>query len=115
MFKITRIKNLTLTKETFTRNIPEDIWGNPQDLTNNMIKLVLKIEPSMAYRVYDEFEQKFISQNPDGSFVVTATFPEDEWVYCYVLSFGNYAEVLEPVHVRDIIIKKLQQNLMKYL
>ncbi len=115
LFKITRIKNLTLNKETFTRNIPEDIWGNPKDLTLKMIKLVLKIEPEMAYRAYDEFEQEFIMKNTNGSFVVTATLPEDEWVYSYVLSFGNHAEVLEPVHVREIIKRKLEENLKKYL
>ncbi|PKM76245.1 MAG: hypothetical protein CVU90_13440 [Firmicutes bacterium HGW-Firmicutes-15] len=41
----------------------------------------------------------------DGSFIVTATFPEDEWFYGYVLSYGNYAEVLEPRHIRETKIE----------
>jgi predicted DNA-binding transcriptional regulator YafY len=115
MFKITRIKNLTLTMGTFTRNIPENIRSNPRDVVNKTVKFVLKIEPNMAFRVYDEFEQECITKNPDGSFMVTATFPEDEWVYSYILSFGNYAEIMEPMHIREIIKRKLEQNLEKYL
>lgn len=68
----------------------------------------------MAYRVYDEFEQEFISKNPDGSSNVMVTFPENEWVYGYVLSFGDYAEVVEPAHVREILKRKLEQNLKIY-
>lgn len=115
IFKVTRIKNLTISKETFTRVVPEDIWGNPKDHNNRMLKLVLKIESRMAYRIYDEFEEAYISKNPDGSFTVTSTFPEDEWVYGYILSFGNYAEVLEPERVREIIKRKLEDSLRKYL
>lgn len=115
LFKVTRIKNLIVTKETFTRNIPENIWNHSNTPTYKMVKLVLKIEPSMAYRVYDEFEQEWISRNPDGSFIVTVTYPEDEWVYGYILSFGDFAEVLEPKHIREIIRRKLEKNIKKYL
>lgn len=115
IYKVTRIKNLTLTEKSFTRNIPENIWGNSQDRNNKIVKLVLQIEPRMAYRIYDEFEQEAVSINPDGSFIVSASFPEDEWVYGYVLSFGDYAEVLEPKHIRDIVKRKLDASLKKYL
>ncbi|MFZ5967353.1 MAG: WYL domain-containing protein [Bacillota bacterium] len=45
--------------------------------------------------------------------MVTAIFPEDEWVYGYVLSYGNYVEVLEPFHIREIIIGKMKDSLNK--
>lgn len=119
LFKITRIKNLTLTNETFTRNIQNDIRRVPQDLTNTvtkkMVTLVLKIDPCMAYRVYDEFDQECILKNQDGSFTVTAFYPENEWVYGYVLSFGDFVEVIEPEYMRDIITRKLENSLRKYL
>lgn len=119
IFKINRIKNLTPTNETFERHVQEDIWRYPQDMTNNltdkMVPLVLKIDPCMAYRVYDEFDQEFILKNQDGSFTVTAIYPENEWVYGYVLSFGNFVEVVEPEYVREIIKRKLNDTLRKYL
>lgn len=115
LFKITRIKNLTCLKESFKREIPENIWGDSQKYHNRIVKLILKIDARMAYRVFDEFEQEYIEKNPDGSFDVTAFFPEDEWVYGYILSYGNYAEVLEPKHIREIIKTKMEESLKKYL
>lgn len=115
VFKVTRIKNLARSEETFKRDIPSDIWGNPQDYNERMVKLALKIEARMAYRIYDEFDPEYITTNPDGSFTVTTTFPEDEWVYGYILSYGNYAEVLEPKHIRKIIKRKMEESLKKYL
>lgn len=115
MFKVTRIKNLICSMETFSREIPGDIWNDSLDMNNRTVKLVLKIESRMAYRVYDEFDQDSIAKNPDGSFVVQVNYIEDEWVYGYILSYGNDAEVIEPEHVRDIIQKKLEASLRKYL
>jgi len=114
MFKITRINNLYCLKEAFKRDIPSDIWGNSEAYCDRMITLVLRIEARMAYRVYDEFNQEFISKNEDGSFTVTTIFPEDEWVYGYVLSYGGYAEVLEPKHVRKTIKGRFEEGLKKY-
>lgn len=115
MFKVTRVKNLVLSNEKFSRNIPEVIYNESHKETNKFIKFVMKIESSMAYRVYDEFGQGDITKNADGSFIVTVNLPEDEWVYGYAMSFGDYGEVLEPEHVREIIKRKLENNLKKYL
>ncbi|MCX8131523.1 MAG: YafY family transcriptional regulator [Clostridia bacterium] len=115
MFKVIRIKNLICSMETFERDAPENIWINPQEYNNRMVKLVLKIEARMEYRLFDEFDQGYIVRNADGSFTVTATFPEDEWVYGYILSYGNHAEVLEPEHIRKIVKSKMEDSLKKYL
>lgn len=116
MFKIIRIKSLSCLKETFIRNIPNIVWDKPeQSCSDKLITLILKIDARMAYRLYDEFDQEYIVKNADGNFTVTATFPESEWVYGYVLSYGNYVEVLEPKHIREIIRKKIEESLKKYL
>lgn len=115
IFKITRIKNLCCLTENFKRDPPTDIWGKPEAYLPRMITLVLRIEARMAYRLYDEFSQECIVKNADGSFTATATFPEDEWVYSYILSYGDYAEVLAPKHIREIIKSKFADGLKKYL
>lgn len=48
-------------------------------------------------------------------FTVTVTFPENEWVYGYILSYGCHAEVLAPIHIREIIKRKFEEGLKKYL
>ncbi|MDD4844616.1 MAG: YafY family protein [Anaerotignum sp.] len=114
MFRVTRMKNIDPTNEIFERK-PEEQHKIFSDATVQGITLVLKIEACMAYRVYDEFEQAEIMKNEDESYTVTKNMPENEWLYGYILSFGDYGEVLEPLYMREIIRKKLEKNIIKYL
>lgn len=115
IFKITRIKNLKLLNETFKRDVPMDIWeDNDKSYRKNIITLVLKIDEKMAYRIYDEFDEEDIVKNSDGSFTATVNFPSGDWIYGYVLSYGNHAEVMHPTHMREIIRMKLKEALKKY-
>jgi len=107
---------MNLLNETFEREIPIDIWGEgDKSYKNKMVTLILKIDERMAYRVYDEFHEENIVKNPDGSFNVITNFPEDDWIYGYVMSYGEYAEVIEPKDIREIIKIKFQEGLKKYL
>ncbi|WP_055109294.1 helix-turn-helix transcriptional regulator [Paenibacillus ihumii] len=115
MFKVSRIKNAACSKETFAREVPKDIWDYPSSMNHRKVELVLRIESRMAYRVYDEFDQEGITKNPDGSFIVKVNYVEDEWVYGYIMSYGQDAEIIEPKHVRDIIRERLEASLRKYL
>jgi predicted DNA-binding transcriptional regulator YafY len=116
IFKLTRIKKVSVTERTFERELPQVL---PEVTTReNSIKLVelkLHLQPEVAYRVYDEFDDKDIVRNADGSFEGTVCFPENEWVYGYILSFGSSAEVIEPKHIRDIVIGKLEETLRQYI
>lgn len=115
-FKLSRIKNLRLTDEFFDRSQSVGMIRDDLEKTDaGLIKLVLRLDANQAYRVYDEFEEEMIAKNNDGSFTVTVEFPEDEWVYGYVLSFGHYAVVEEPPHLKDIIRERLKLALDTYM
>lgn len=64
------------------------------------IRLVLQVQASAAYRLYDEFDETAMAKNSDGSFTVTAVLPEDGWVYGFLLSLGTAVEVLGPEQVK---------------
>lgn len=114
-FKLSRIKNLRLTDEFFDRNTSiKTISDDTEKSDVKLVKLVLKIDASQAYRVYDEFDEDMVSIGDDGSFTVTVEFPEDEWVYGYILSFGHYAVVEEPLYLKNIIHERLKLALATY-
>ena len=116
MFKVTRIKNLVASNEHFNRNLPKDILDTSDDsYKTKMITIVLKIHSKMAYRVFDEFGSENITKNVDGSFTVKSTIPESDWIYGYIMSYGEYAEVLEPIYIRETIVNKFKEGLKKYL
>lgn len=142
LFKLSRMKGLAATGKGFERKpvpelIPEEaekrIAGSTAETTldelkandagrenaphfeKNVTKIDIKIDASQAYRVYDEYEDGQIVREEDGSFLVTAFFPEDEWVYGHILSYGPFAQVVEPARVRAIIRDKLEKTLRRYL
>lgn len=78
------------------------------------IDLCLKISAQSAYRVYDEFKEKDITQNNDGSFTVTASLPDSKWLIRYLLSFGADVEVLAPAKIRDAFRDELNNMMGKY-
>ncbi len=115
IFKLTRMKEVKLTDHSYEkRPFKEDSSSAGREVNFNLVELTLQLDKSVAYRVYDEFNENSISINEDGSFEVTVSYPESDWVYGYILSFGNAAKVIEPGYVRDIIVKRLEDTLKQY-
>jgi len=112
MFRLSRIKNVELTGQHFTRReIPEHETQGPHA---PLVELKLRCNEKVLHRLYDTFDEDCISKNDDGSLDLTVTMPENEWVYGYILSFGGGAEVMEPKHIREIIKASAKEILDKY-
>lgn len=115
IFRLSRIKNLIISDETFIRKLPEiQLESKSIHNNNDIVNLKLKICSSQSYRVYDEFDYDQITINDDNTFTVSASYPQGEWVYSYILSFGPDATVLEPEYVRNIIKGRLNEMINKY-
>ncbi len=99
-FKLSRILEME-TGEGFRTlpSPPPPIDGNTAP-EHPPLHLRLRFSPAMAYRVYDEFDAGCVAREEDGSLRVKAAFPEDAWLYGYLLSFGAGVQVLEPCQVR---------------
>ena len=109
LFKLARVRNLSVADETFSKRdllAPRPDTGSDESHHKPDVTMRLSIAPEMAYRVYDEFADTMVEKQPDGSYIVTVTWPEDNWVYGFILSFGEYIKVLEPEYLRQIIKDK---------
>lgn len=115
MFKIVRMADVQITEDLFTQMIPQPLPdGGQLQETQKWIELCLNISADGAYRVYDEFKEKEITKNTDGSFTIKTTLPESDWLIRYILSFGSEAEVKSPQHIRDMLQFELNKITMKY-
>jgi len=113
MFRLSRIKNVQITNRHFIeREIPE--YEKQATCHALLVDLKLRCDGKVLNRLYDTFDGECISKNNDGSYDLTVTIPEEEWVYGYILSFGKHAEVLEPEHIREIIKTCAKEILEKY-
>ena len=117
IYKMSRVEDLTVTDEHFTKRIidapTETKEQSPPPEQTPILRF--RIAPEMTYRVFDFFNESSIERLTDGSFIAEATWPEDNWVYGFILSFGKYIEVLEPEHLRDIIKNTAQEIAQIYL
>lgn len=112
LFKIARMKNVEILEENFDRELPELIEREPHFRT---VELVLEISKKQAYRVYDEFEKENITEMKNGDFLVKVIFPETDWIYSYIMSFGEFVKVISPEYVKNGVRKRLRRSLGNYL
>lgn len=112
VFKITRIKEIKILQEHFERDLPKE--SKEEAYMLEMISIELEVSKEMAYRVYDEFEGEQITKKEDGNFIVKVEYPVNEWVYSYLLSFGEYIKILSPDSVKNMIKDKLERTLKNY-
>lgn len=112
-FKLMRIKNLKVLYDTFERRI--NFEEKKDDKPPKLIRLVLEIDKSLAYRVYDEFNEDDIELLNNGDFKITTELPFNDWIYGYILSFGSKVKVIEPLYIKEEIIKDLKESLDNYL
>jgi len=113
LYKLSRVKNLVVTGEHFSERSFPAVQDSKE--VQICVTIKLRISPEMKYRVFDEFDENIVEEQPDGSFIVTVSWEEDNWVYGFILSFGEYVEVLEPEHIRGIIRDKSTKISEKYL
>jgi len=110
-FKLTRIQNFALTDAHFIeRDLPPEPPPDPHPM--RLVSLKFRIAPEMAHRMYDEFHYTQIEPQADGSFLASAVWPEDDWVYRTILSYGEHIEVLEPAYVREAV-RDMAQGIAK--
>ena len=100
LFKMNRIVESELLDEDF---IPVDFPDLQNTQQNTYNKIVLRFPKEMAYRVYDEFKDDELEEQENGDLIAAAYMPEDAWLIGYLLSFGSYVEVIEPVRLREIL------------
>jgi len=110
-FKLTRMREFIVTNKTFEER--ETPVGS-EYVEQNTTTLRLKIASEMAHRVFDEFDFHSAELQPDGSYVVEVTWSKNDWMYGKILSFGIYAEVLEPEHIKAIVKDKAKGIFDKY-
>lgn len=111
-FRVSRLKNLEVDNETFEKKGPEKIERSVNQ--QPLIALELQCQAQVINRLYDYFDESYLRQNDDGSFTLKVCLPEGEWLYNYILSFGSLVEVIAPVHIRNVIIQRVQETLKIY-
>lgn len=118
MFKLIRMREVSIAEDsTFVREpivLEELPWQQSWNKPDNQIRLVLRFSPDGVHLAEEWFDHENLEEEEDRRVIVTCRFPENDWLYGFILSFGVHVEVLEPPHVRDRIRTMVQQMQHNY-
>ncbi|MBN1533818.1 MAG: YafY family transcriptional regulator [Spirochaetes bacterium] len=111
LFRVSRMKDIADTGERFDRRPQGYDPGGWEEFRGDrpMLELTLRFRPAAAARVEDFYRREQIERQEDGSLLVRAAYPEDEWVYGTLLSFGTDVEVLEPKRLRGLMRRRARE------
>ena len=114
-FKMSRIRDIQITNQLFDRELPKDFSITPvyKEEYNTPV-FILHFSEKIAYKVYDEFQEKYIKKLDDGTLEVTFRYQLSDWTFLYLLSFGEYVEIIEPVEARNILKEKAKKIFSMY-
>ncbi len=113
IFKLSHISCLEVRNENF---IPRDFNTKLLDGWDNLEKKIsiikLLVSESLRDRISDYCGEDSINPYGENKLIVNFPFEENEFGYNLLISFGDKCECLEPVHVREEIIRRAE-NLLK--
>lgn len=112
-FKLTRIRDLKLQDAEYMRETPEHIFERSDEFEMKTVQVTLLFDARMSHEVYEKFDEE-VSEQEDGSLLVTTILPDNELLYSYVLSCREKVEVLSPPYVRDNVRKRVGKMLEIY-
>ena len=114
-YKMSRIRKLRITDQLFERELPADFSLAPSRKEEcNAHTFILRFSEKIAYKVYDEFQEKYIRKLEDGALEVTFRYQFNNWTFLYLLSFGEYVEIIEPAEARMILKEMARKILSMY-
>ncbi|AEV29104.1 putative transcriptional regulator [Sphaerochaeta pleomorpha str. Grapes] len=108
LFKLTRIANLQMLKESFTpREYPKPQLDVSDILETLQTQIKIRIHTSVMDRVLDYCSFEHFSPDGDEHYLVDFPFIENDFYYNILFGFGNACECLGPLHIRTEMKRRI--------
>lgn len=105
LFKLRRMNKLSIQNVCFEPRIcsvEELQWEETYD-RDAYLEIVVLFDPSMKYAIDDIFGVENYEYLEDGRIRVLFHMPAGPWLYGFLLGFGDKAEIMEPLELREKI------------
>ena len=112
-FKLSRIKDLEVLAINYEDNF-ENVVLKKELKYENIVNIKLKFDKSVAFRVYDEFNEAIV-EDEKANLYVEIKIPNNYKLYNYIFSFGANVEILEPKEIRNQLKNMINKIAKKYI
>lgn len=114
MFKLDRITELTLTDiPCGKREVPGYTCDKLQH-TKGEVGVKVRFDGAIKWRIVDEFGIDFIKYDENGDIIMDFTWSDIPSLYQYILSYGDNAEIIEPLEYRQEFAALLKKIMGRY-
>ena len=117
LFRLSRMEDVRPVQKHFERrNKSVEQFMKEMDMKADQFatKIILRFHPSTKTYIEDYLKDGAMETDSDGYIILHLNMPENEWLYGMILSYGDNVEVLEPPHLKNIILEKSLQISRKY-
>ncbi len=107
LFKLRRMNSVSVLEESYAARqyaIDDLQWEKVND-RKDFEEIIVLFDPVMKYSIDDLFGVESYQYLEDGRLRATFILPREPWLYGFLLGFGDKAEILEPVELREKIIE----------
>jgi predicted DNA-binding transcriptional regulator YafY len=110
LFRLSRINKLVISDEFFTRkNISiKDIFKDGGE-KREIVNFEFEFTENVRHQIEDNFAPENITYLENGKMIVKTSFPMDNWVYSFILSFGENLKVISPLFVKEKIAEIIKE------
>lgn len=113
MFKLNRMLDLLNTGEKYhiRENLPLEL--SKEKLYPHKLKVKGIFEPSMKWRLIDEYGIESFTEQADGKLLFSFGFTDKNSLFGWLLSYGDQVELMEPKKLREefiLLLKKINQK-----
>lgn len=112
-FKLSRIKDLEVLAINYEDNFENEVLKKELKY-ENIVNIKLKFDKSVAFRVYDEFNEAIV-EDEKANLYVEIKIPNNYKLYNYIFSFGANVEILEPEEIRTQFKNMINEIAKKYI
>ena len=115
LFRLSRISNLQMTRETFSpRDYQKPVLDFGDILKTMQTTIKLRVQKSAMDRLLDYCTCEQAVPDGEEHYIVNFPFIENEYYYDILISFGDQCECLEPQHVCAEMKRRIQNMAALY-
>jgi len=113
IFRVSRITNATEIRKPRMAppvNLSERPWMREWE-SDQCERISFTADKTALGRILENFDEENISEREDGSLLVSADFPVDEWVVSWIMGLPGKTTILEPERLKQVIHERARSFL----
>lgn len=114
LFKLNRLNHLNLTEEEYEKRTLPVFQSTPEKVFPSTFEITAVFHPSMKWRLVEEYGFHCIEEREDGKLLFRSGFHNVENTFSWLLGFGEYVELTEPVELREQYKELISKMYQKY-